>query len=243
MNFSFDHIDFSKLSNNKLDNKELEKNNSIKFDKTTTEIYRMKRLFKIDPITDIKVSEEFAFKFYNSWNPYTGIRNNNDEIGPLYFNAITLYDFYFINRYKGLWNPPSEQYQGYYGELLGTGKNIKIKSRGYNPEKYLYRLPIIDCYLPKNHNFSIITIGPELNNNEIEQIDNIILKLHPKKTLNNFTTLSQLKFYYDKALDPSPDQNCSEIKILKEKYKDLSCIEINDKYNRYWVDKLINIKY
>jgi hypothetical protein len=260
MNFSFDAIDFCSLIKNNDINDSIILNNSIdtsidkkndlqknedkltNFDKTTSETYRIKRIFKIDPLTDLEVSENLAFKFLQEWNPYTGIRGSDDIIGPLYFNAINLYDYYFSNRYKGLWNPPSEQYQGYYGDFVGTGKNIKIKSRGSHPERYLYRIPIIDCYLPTTHNYSHITMGPELTDQEIIQIDIIISKYHSKKFSSNFTSLTTLKYYYDMALEISPDPNSDEIKELKIKYPFLNEKEINEKFNRYWVDKLVKLK-
>ena len=52
-----------------------------------------------------------------------------------------------------------------------------------------------------------------------------------------------LKYYYDRALDISPDQDLDEIKEFKLKYPNLSSDDINQKYNRYYVDKLVNIKY
>lgn len=246
MNFSYDAIDFNLLDYDESKyniKKDKVLNDNIIYDKTTTESYRIKRIFKIDPLTEIEVPDELAFKFNDIWNPYNGMREKIDPIGPLYFNAINLYDYFYSNRYRGLWNPPQGQYQGYYGDLVGTGKNISIKSRGSNPERYLYRLPIIDCYLSSNHNYSIITMGPELTENEISQIDSIVLKSHPKKTNSKFASLTQLKYYYDRALDISPDPDSDEIKELKEKYPTLSEKEINEKYNRYWVDKLVNLKY
>ena len=196
----------------------------------------------MDQFTDQEIPTNLVFEFAHIWNPYTGLREKYDPIGPLCFNAIGLYDYFYTNRYKGLWNPPAEQYQGYYGDFVGTSKAIKIKSRGANPERYLFRLPIIDCYLPPNHKFSTITMGPELTENEISQIDLIVVKLHPKKSLGNFTTLTMIKYYYDNALDSSPDPNSDEIKELKKKYPNLNGIEINEKYNRYWVDKLVKLK-
>lgn len=253
MSFSFDLIDFSTLNNddsninssnidNNRDNNTYN-NIDIKYDKTTTETYRIKRLFKIDPILDSKVPEELCFEFKFKWNPYNGIRDILDEIGPLCFNAINLYDYYYINRYKGLWTPPEDGYQGIYGDMVGSGKLGTIKSRGSFPERYLFRLPIIDCYLPISHNMSIITMGPELTENEITEIDNIVLKKHPKKSNYRFTSLTTLRYYYDRALDTNPDPDLDEIKKLKNKYPNLSSDEINAKYNRYYVDKLVGLKY
>ncbi len=39
---------------------------------------------------------------------------------------------------------------------------------------HLFRLPIIDCYLPKEFNYSVITMGPKLTDLEINLIQNII---------------------------------------------------------------------
>ena len=248
MDFSFDSIDFTSININKNKNKNNDNDNdntdnTVKYDLTTTETYRIKRLFKIDPLTDQEVSDKLAFKYPFEWNPYTGIKTDLDPIGPMYFNACDLYDYYYLNRFKGLYNPPQDQFQGYYGDLIGSGTNIHIKSRGSNPEKYLFRLPIIDCYLPPTHNYSIITMGPVLTNEEIDQIDLIVSITHPKRTHQKFTSLKLLKYYYDCALEPNPDQNSNTIKELKNKFPNLSTHEINEKYNRNCVDILVNTRY
>jgi len=250
MNFSFDTIDFSNCldEQNQESNKTLDSGKNIdevseRYDKTTSETYRIKRLYKIDPISDIEIPNDLIFEFKYKWNPYNGMREDIDDIGPLCFNAINLYDYYYINRYKGLWTPPQDGFQGIYGDMVGSGKNVKIKSRGVYPEKYLFRLPIIDCYLPPTHNLAIITMGPELTEQEITQIDLIVTKSHPKKSNSKFTSLAILKNYYDRALDVSPDPDLDDIKQLKLKYPNLSQNDINQKYNRYYVDKIVNLKY
>lgn len=250
MDFSFDSIDFSSLINEqKTQPNILDFNTNIVnienkiYDKTTSEIYRIKRLYKIDPLTDLEIPQELIFEFKHKWNPYNGKRDKEDNIGPLCFNALDLYDYYYINRYKCLWSPPQDGYQGLYGDMVGNGKNGNVKSRGSYPERYLFRLPIIDCYLPSTHNMSIITMGPELEENEITQIDLVVTKSHPKKSNSRFTSLKKLKYYYDCALEVFPDPESSEIKKLKSKYPNLTSNEINIKYNRYYVDKLVNLKY
>lgn len=257
MDFSFDTIDFSSCLNDIPDiktnessdilitntNSDLKTEIKEQYDTTTNETYRIKRLFKIDPITDVEISKELIFEFKHKWNPYNGIRCELDDIGPLCFNAINLYDYYYINRYKGLWSPPQDGFQGMYGDMVGCGKNGLVKSRGTHPEKYLYRLPIIDCYLPSSHSLSIVTMGPELNDQEISEIDSIVLKYHPKKSNSKFASLTMLKYYYDCSLNPSPDPESDDIKELVKKYPKLTLNEINQKYNRYYVDKLVNLKY
>jgi len=247
MDFSFDTIDFSSYFDDNTSQLDIisNKTNIIleQYDKMTNETYRIKRLYKIDPILDNEIPKELIFEFKYKWNPYNGIREKIDDIGPLCFNAINLYDYYYINRYKGLWTPPQDGFQGIYGDMVGCSKNVTVKSRGTYPEKYLFRLPIIDCYLPLIHNLSIVTMGPELLEQEISEIDMIITKLHPKKTNSKFASLTMLKYYYDRALDISPDNDLDYIKELKAKYPNLSQNEINQKYNRYYVDKLVNLKY
>lgn len=247
MSFSFESIDFSNID---FLNKDYSNNlkidvvkKPIQYDKTTNETYRIKRLYKIDPIIDKHVESTLCFEFKYKWNPYNGLRNELDEVGPLCFDAINLYDYYYINRYKGLWSPPQDGYQGMYGDMVGSGKIVNIKSRGSFPERYLFRLPIIDCYLPQSHNMSVVTMGPELTDDEIYQIDAIVKKYHPKKSVHKFASLTMLKYYYDRALEITPDVNCDEIKELKKKYPNLNEDDINSKYNRYYVDKLKELKY
>lgn len=246
MNFSFEPIDFTKLLNDsKTEIKESQDliKSPDNYDETTSEIYRVKRLYKIDPILHTEIKNELIFEFKYKWNPYNGIRGEIDKVGPLCFNAINLYDYYYINRYIGLWTPPQDGYQAMYGDNVGSGFDINIKSRGSNPEKYLFRLPIIDCYLPPNHNLSVVTMGPKLTEDEITQIDLIVKKYHPKKYNFGFASLTMLKYYYDRALDMFPDPDLDEIIELKFKFPNLSEKDINQKFNRYYVDKLVNIKY
>ena len=235
MSFSFEQVNFEKLY------KKSNSKSNIQYDKTTSETYRVKRLFKLDPFTDHEISKERLFEFKYKWNPYNGERTEIDEVGPLCFNALNLYDYYFANRFKELWNPQTDQYEGYYGDIVGSGKNLEIKSRGSYPEKYLFRLPITDCYLPIDHNFAIITMGPILNEEEIIEIDNIILKYHRNIKKYNFTSLIDLKLYYDNAIKNNYDEEDFEFKNIKINNPHLTLDEIKEKYNRYWVDKLIKL--
>ena len=235
MSFSFEQIDFSKF------NKTYDKTTNETYDKTTNETYRVKRLFKLDPFTDQEIPKEHLFEFKYKWNPYSGERTGIDEVGPLCFNALYLYDYYFANRFKELWNPPKDQYEGYYGNLVGSGNNLEIKSRGSYPEKYLYRLPITDCYLPPDHNFAITTMGPILNEEEIIEIDYIVSKYHKNKKNKNFTSIYNLKLYYDNALKNNYDENCFTFEQIKNNNPHLTLDEVKEKYNRTWVDKLVNL--
>lgn len=248
LDLDFTQLDFDDFVN--LDNYKTEINNKInnkidiiQYDKTTTETYRMKRLYQIDPLINQIIPTHLIFEFKHKWDPYTGKILELDDIGPLCFNALTLYDYYFANRYKGLWNPPQNNFQGYYGELLGSGNNLEIKSRGTNPEKYLYRLPIIDCYLPLTHNLAIITMGPLLSVEQIDLIDLIVSKYHKNK--NNFTPLKKLKEYYDNAICSHSELslNSNAKSWFKSNNYKINKKEHLEKFNRYNVDQLVNLRY
>jgi hypothetical protein len=214
-------------------------NSYCEYDKTTTETYRINRLLSIDPILNEKIEEGLKFKFKDKWDPLTGTRTTIDEIGPLCFNTVNLYKFYMKNRTNGLWNPPTNDstgyYQGYYGDLVGSGINININNRGSYPEKYLFRLPIVDCYLTKNHNHSLITMGPILTDAEINEIDYIITH---NSTLKNQPKLSLIKKWYDKAITDVIDYN-----KLRNKYNLISERDIKDRYNRKYVDRLVAVRF
>lgn len=225
MKYTFESIEFSDkhILNNIINNKN-------EYDETTTEKYRTLRLLKIDPIFEEEIDKNLLFEYKYSWDAITGEKKDIDEFGPLCFNAWTLYEYYYKNRYNGLWIPSEENYQGYYGNLVGSGKDLKINGKFY-PEKYLYRLPIIDCYLKKNHNYSIITMGPVLTDDDINNIDKLILKIRKNKP-----SLKILKEYYDESLNNSPNIN-----ELKKKYSDLTDMDLKEKYNRIYVDKLLKL--
>jgi len=150
-------------------------------DCTSDENYKTFRLCKVDPIMYEKVDERWAFKFKYKWNPYSGERTDEcDENGPLYFDPEYLINFWYKSRMNNLWKEDSDEndgyYHGYYGDAVGSGPDFNIKGRGKHYEWYLFRLPILDCYLDKEHNHQYITMGPILTNEEIKLIDNLIEK-------------------------------------------------------------------
>lgn len=224
MDYNFDYVNFT--DSIKLNTPIL----TDEYDETTTEKYRIMRLLKIDPIMNDEIPKNLIFEFKYKWNPISGLRTDIDDYGALCFNALNLYEYYYKNRFIGLWNPPADQYQGYYGDMVGCGENIIINGK-HCPEKYLYRLPIIDCYLKKSHNYSIITMGPIITNNEIDVIDSLI-----KNYIKHRPTLKFLKENYDRAINNSPD-----ITKLKKTYPTLSENELKEKYNRMHVDTLVNL--
>ena len=230
MDYDFNYVNFSDDTISNITTNILISNNYDNYNETTTEQYRTLRLFKIDPIMNESIPSHLIFEFKYRWEPITGTRIDIDNLGPLCFNAWNLYQYYYANRFNGLWNLPVDQFQGYYGDLVGCGKDMFINGRPC-PEKYLYRLPIIDCYLKKSHNHSIITMGPVLTNEEIDFIDMVISNYRKNKP-----TLKTLKEYYDHALNNLPD-----IFELKKICPTLTDRELGEKYNRQFVDKLVKM--
>jgi len=122
----FDDDCFINLSDNIDNTLNIKTNNHFdlynKFDKTTTETYRVMRELHLDPISHEKVPEELAFRFEYMWDPITGERTEKDPFGPLYFNCKNLLINFYYNRLRMLWvegdNIDGIQYEGYYGDGL-----------------------------------------------------------------------------------------------------------------------------
>lgn len=164
-----DNITQSNTKKHKYDDK-------YNFDSNTTSYYVATRTTKMDPITFDNHNKSF-FEFTEMWDPYTGDRKEIDPHGPICFNPCNLIKFFYMKRLDGLWKKGTDDntgvYQGYYDDAVGAGKNIEIVGRGMFPERYLFRLPIYDCYLTDDHNSNYVTMGPVLTENEIIKIDEL----------------------------------------------------------------------
>ena len=186
-----------------------------KYDNITTNTYRMLRQLRYDPFDHTEVMAGSAFEFPWMWDPYTGERKDADPFGPLCFNCTNLTRFFNSKKLDGLWNAPKDEtggyYSGYYDCMLGSGPNICIKSRGTFPEKYLFRLPVIDCYLTDDHNMSVPTMGPVLTDDDIAEID--------KKNTNKKIDLVKIKKYYDMAISDNKDIIEDAVRLMSEKEK------------------------
>ena len=210
---NIDNNSISLESENQIKTKYIRDDKPIIFDDVTMEYYRVLRQRKMDPILLIEVDEDISFKFYDQWNPYTGQRLEKDPYGPLHFHPDSLIKYFDENKLNGLWVNETVQgeivYEGYYDTSLGAGEDIYIAGRGYHPEKYVFRLPISNCYwLPDNQSSSLVTMGPRLTDEEVKEIDNLA-----KKCENNYynlykkkrPSLELMKRLYDTAISRTPE--------------------------------------
>jgi hypothetical protein len=185
----------------------------IKYDSMTIDYYRAIRKTQVDPVLEEPVDEKFAFKFKDQWDPYTGQRCGEDPHGPLYFDPDNLIKWFYTCRLNNLWIPAQGEYHGYYGDALGNGPLFEIKGRGKFPEYNIFRLPITDCYLTKEHNYQFVTIGPTLTDDEIAKIYKLALKkdmyLRKKCYKDMFKTrrpnLIEIKKEWDVATSAEPN--------------------------------------
>lgn len=147
---------------------------NIKYDTRTMIRYRLLRKHKLDPFFEDELEGKQSFEFKYMWDPYTGDRLEEDPYGSLYFNPIHLVKYYYTHRLDHLWVEPKDDvdgyYEGYYDDGCGIGEEFEVKGRGNYIEWYLFRLPIIDCYLTTRNN-QIITFGPKLTKDEIIEIN------------------------------------------------------------------------
>ena len=196
--------------------------------------YENYRRNKIDPILllDLPLNdmeEKDLFKFEYKWDPYTGIRSKQkDPNGALYFDPNVLINYFYMNRLNNLWVNDyfdgNDYIQGHYGDALGKYPNFEIKGRGPHPEWYLFRLPIIDCYLEKDHSLQMVTMGPILTDKEIKKIYTLS-KRYKKFYKETFgvkrPNIVKMKQIYDKAVNPNLEYNNlegftqSEINMVK----------------------------
>lgn len=187
----------------------------IVYNHRTMNYYKTARKCHIDPILDTEVDESIAFKYRKQWDPYTGQVSCIDPFGALYFNPIGLIYNFYIKRLDGLWKDGEDTndgyYEGYYDRFVGAGSDMEVVGRDKYPELYLFRLPIVDCYLTPDHKSSIITLGPLLNDEDISQLE----ELSKNSTVRNMyyqsfgrqcPSITKMKYLYDNAISKNPEQ-------------------------------------
>lgn len=210
-------------------NPETCENYTEKYDENTLEYLELRKS-KTCPLTFEDIDEDKAFKYYNKWNPITGEILDEDEHGPLYFDPVALYMFFLNNVMNHLLlNIEGGIY--YNNETIGIGKDFNNGKRGSYKEKYVFRLPIDDCYCTEGFDNKIPTMGPVLNDAEIIHIDELINAYYYdnddiKKNYKDSTKLYEIKRLYDIAIDDDPSFNDSAIpESIQSKFYQLFAID------------------
>jgi len=217
-------------------------NREIKYDNHTREYFRVIREQKLDPISLEPVKEKTAFCFPYQWDPYTGERLEKDPIGPLYFDPVVLAYHFYINRLRNLWMQPEDTgegvFQGIYDDGVGSGDTFYVHGRGHHPERYLFRLPIPNCYLTKDHNAQVVTFGPKLTDDEVKDLDTKLQKMRARYRRlfrRNPPPLADMKRHYDQAIAKKPhigDEGDVPQSIIQD---------LRNMKNRQAVDRLVNM--
>lgn len=211
------------------------------YDSKTTTYYKTLRQCHLDPILNDIVPSEIAFKYKYTWDAYTGEIIGIDKDGELWFHPAYLIYYFYTHRLDGLWKNSDREhhalgnaeYEGYYDMLVGSGENMRVIGRGEYPELYLFRIPICDCYLEKDYDKSIITMGAKLSNADIDELENLChIQSVQDEYMKSFHTkcpsIKTMKTLYDSAIST----NCIVPQNISQKYP-------TPQY--YYVDKLRNM--
>ena len=209
-------IDMSVMDNLQLPIKKIKQEPQYKINyNDNTKKYCTYRKLNIDPITLIALDENYpVFKVEKMWDPYTGQFTENDPFGHLSFDPISLTIYFWMNRYTHLLKDSTSTDNISTDDGLGAGEDFIINSKGKYPERYLWRLPIVDCYIEKTDNIkeesflnSVPKLGPKLERHDIEILYELVkqcVKLHPNR-LERIPDLVSMYDTYHIAINPEPD--------------------------------------
>ncbi len=191
-----------------------------------THAYKLMRLQKIDPIDGTNIDEDTCFKYNYIWDSFTGdlLYDNEtlveDPFGPLCFSPCNIVKTIYYRRLDNIWvktnNNNDYDNDYYYGDNVGIGNNFEITGRGIYKERHLFRLPVVDCYLPKNHNAMMVTMGPLLTNDDVLLIDNLITRhwieidQEINKIYEKIKSLVNLKKIYELIINSDPISSFSQ---------------------------------
>jgi hypothetical protein len=213
----FDDVPEKEVEEDPRNNEIYFKTCKIEFDETTTVFYKVMRERKLNIFTqEDDIEPDKAFQYRYMWDVFTGEPLGIDPCGPLWFHPVELVHYFAEYCLQNLWHDQVDEsggiYEGYYGDLLGSGDDMYVKGRGHYTELYLFRLPIVDCYMPKDCNLSLITMGAKLTTADLQQIDDLVqkhyVKLYTKKYKKNPPSLIEMKKYYDNAISSRPPLDC-----------------------------------
>lgn len=210
---------------------------------TETQEYVKLRKQRVDPLT-LEPAGDDAFEFHFRWNPYNGERKDIDRDGPLCFNPDNLIHYFYVNRCRFLWHEEVRDnngviFQPYYDLGVGNGPKFNVPGRGEHPEWYLFRLPIVNCYTPANHNPQVVTIGPMLTKSEIKIIYKLACRTRPRYR-EMFGTdrpnLIKLFTLYEGSVNPNPEL------IIRGDASHVDMQQLKYQANCRWVNELVKFK-
>ena len=185
---------------------------------------------QIDPILLEKLPlkrNKPVFNYAWEWDPMSGERLNLATDGGLFFDPDTLIHYFYTLRLNNLWCSSMDDYAPFYGDALGTGPQFYIKGRGFHPEWYLFRLPLMYKYLPEGLSLQIPTLMPPLSEADLTLIDHMGDKYgrsYKKRFGRDRPSLVKMKALYEVATDPFPKIQMSAKETLQnatkaEKYR------------------------
>ena len=187
---------------------------AINYDENTKK-YCIYRKLNIDPLSlEVMDSSYPVFKIYKIWDAYNGEFKENDPFGPLCFDPINLAIYFWTNRYVHLLKDSDDVNNISTDDGLGAGVNFIVNGKGQYPERYLWRIPVVDCYIEKTNSVkenaflsSIPKMGPILLRKDIIELDCLVkkcAKLYPNR-LSRIPDLLGIFDIYHIAIDPEPD--------------------------------------
>lgn len=201
--------------------------------------YIQNRINNICPLSFEKLS--FGYLEYRMWNSITGeFLNKNDPFGPLIIDINYLVNYFYVNRLRHIYTHGNINQTGLFGDAIGKYPNFFLPGRGSNPQWYLFRLPINDCYIDKK-NLKYITMGPKLSIHDIKKIYDLCKRLNTYQTIFNRPIPNIVELYqiYHKIIERCPyDIDSSVIQTLGEEY----ISQMTNDYFIPYINKLIHFK-
>ena len=209
------------------------------FIKTNSNFYINNRINNICPLSFEKLS--YGYIEHRMWNSITGeFLNNNDPFGPLIIDVNYLVNYFYINRLRHIYTFPTIDQTGVLGDAIGKYPNFYLPGRGSNPQWYLFRLPINDCYIDKK-NLKYITMGPKLSFHDIQIIYDLCKRLNTYHFLFNKPIPNIVEMYkiYHKIIEKCPyNLDSTVIQTLGSEY----ISQLESDYFIPYINKLIHFK-
>ena len=207
--------------------------------KNNNNYYIENRINNICPLSFEKIS--YGYIENRMWNSVTGeFLNTKDPFGSLIFDVNYLVNYFYINRLRHIYTHGNLNQTGLFGDAIGKYPNFYLSGRGNNPQWYLFRLPINDCYINKDH-LKYITMGPKLSFQDIINIYDLCKRLNTYHLLFNRPLPNIVEMYkiYHKIIEKCPYQfDESVLETLGSEY----ISQLESDYFIPYINKLIHFK-